>query len=271
MYIHKKYLINNESRDIKEYKTLLKKISRLNLRRSSKFNILAILGALNCVDKKNLSDNTGIYVSSEFASITSVKKVLDNNEKNSMIMPFDFLNINSNNVSFYVSQSLESNGKNMLLTSDELSFERAIELALFDIEIGEINDALIGLVDESLLSITDFSKYAVISDNTGCNDYSGWLYLNQDKENALCKISTVAAFSSLEKFDNLISTFDSNQIYANKNAKKYLDLKSKNKLDITISTTIESIIDFLDKDYKEMIYISMDSRSKGYLFHIIKG
>ncbi len=74
-------------------------------------------------------------------------------------MPFDFLNINSNNVSFYVSQALESKGKNMVLTSHDLSFEKALELALFDLEIDEVKDALIGNVDESLDGINNFNKY----------------------------------------------------------------------------------------------------------------
>ncbi len=109
--------------------------------------------------EKTYSDNMGIYLASEYGSITSVKNVLEQVSQDSIVMPFDFLNINSNNVSFYVSQALESKGKNMVLTSHDLSFEKALELALFDLEIDEVKDALIGNVDESLDGINNFNKY----------------------------------------------------------------------------------------------------------------
>ena len=118
-----------------------------------------MIGALRCLDKNSLSGNTGIYIGSEYSSINSVKKVLEEVSSDSIIMPFDFLNINSNNVSFYVSQALCSNGKNMLLTSENLSFERVLEVALFDLEIDEVDDALVGLVDESLDNIKEYTKY----------------------------------------------------------------------------------------------------------------
>ncbi len=91
MYIHKTYTLNNENQSIKTYKSALKEISKINLRRSSKFNILAVLGALQCMDNKNFSDNMGgIYVASEYGSITSVKTVLEQVSQNSIVMPFDF-------------------------------------------------------------------------------------------------------------------------------------------------------------------------------------
>jgi len=253
MYIHKKYLINNKSTDIKEYKTLLKKISGLNLRRSSKFNVLAILGALNCVDKKELSGNTGIYVCSEFASIVSVKKVLDDNEKNSMIMPFDFLNINSNNVSFYISQALESNGKNMLLTSDELSFEKGLELALFEMEINAVTDIIIGLVDESLSNINNYSRYLSNENKNYDKDYSGWLYLSQEKIDALCKIEFIKSFDSQKKLDEIIKMIDYDVFYEN-----------------CEFSFIESIENFILGENKKMIYIGVDKNDKGLVFFISK-
>ncbi len=182
MYIHKTYTLNNENQSIKTYKSALKEISKINLRRSSKFNILAVLGALQCMDNKNFSDNMGIYVASEYGSITSVKTVLEQVSQNSIVMPFDFLNINSNNVSFYVSQALESKGKNMVLTSHDLSFEKAFELALFDLELNEVDDVLLGNVDESLEEINSFDKYISNIEKYPSKDVSSWIYINKEKK-----------------------------------------------------------------------------------------
>ena len=90
MYIHHTYSINNKNENIKVYKSFLKEISKINLRRSSKFNILAVLGALQCMKEKNYSNNMGIYVASEYGSITSVKTVLGQVSQDSIVMPFDF-------------------------------------------------------------------------------------------------------------------------------------------------------------------------------------
>jgi len=253
MYLHKKYLINNELTDIKQYKLALKEKTKLNLRRSSKFNSLAILGAMNCVENVTLSQNTGIYVCSEYSSILSVKKVLHEMENSSMIMPFDFLNINSNNVSFYVSQALQSNGKNMLLTSGELSFEKGLELALFEMETSEVTDILIGLVDESLISINNYSKYLSNENNKYDKDYSGWLYLNQEKEDALCKIEFIESFDSQNKLDEIIKMIDYDLLYKNCEC-----------------SFIESIEDFISGENRKMIYIGIDKNDKGSVFFISK-
>jgi len=253
MYLHKNHLIINEITDIKEYKRALKEKTKLNLRRSSKFNVLAILGAMNCIKSEELSQNSGIYVCSEYSSILSVKKVLHEMQNSSMIMPFDFLNINSNNVSFYVSQALNAKGKNMLLTSDELSFEKGLELALFELEINEVSDAVIGLVDESLIGIPNYSKYISNEKSRYDKDYSGWLYLNQQKENSLCKIELIGNFDSKDQLNKMIENED-------------YDMLNENSM----ISFVESVSDFISSKNKKMIYIAMDKENKGLVFLVSK-
>ncbi len=199
MYIHKTYKLINDNKETKEYRNQLKQISKINLRRSSKFNILAVIGAINCVKDLELSSNIGIYVSSEYGPISDVKNVLNTvSEDNHIVMPFDFLNINSNNVSFYVSQALGAKGKNMVLTSRYFSFEKALTLASFDLEINEVEDILVGGVDESLESIENYNNYLQHAQNLESKDGSCWFYANNKKENALAKITKIEEFNSIE-------------------------------------------------------------------------
>ncbi len=200
MYIHSTYKFINSNTDVKEYRKELKELSKINLRRSSKFNVLAVLGALKATKDIDLSQNLGIYVASEYGPINDVYKLLQTiNEENNIVMPFDFLNINSNNVSFYVSQALNAKAKNMLLTSQCLSFEKSLQLALFDLEIEEVKDILIGGVDESLEEIKDYEKYINFAKKTESKDGTCWLYLNNNSENALGKITKIEEFYSLEE------------------------------------------------------------------------
>ena len=198
MYIHKTYKLVNDNQKSKDYRTQLKQISKINLRRSSKFNILAVIGAITCTKEMNLSSNTGIYVSTEYGPISDVKNVLKTvSEDNHIVMPFDFLNINSNNVGFYVSQALNAQGKNMVLTSRYLSFEKTLSLALFDLETEEVKDILIGGVDESLEDIENYDNYLQQSENLESKDGSCWFYANNKKENALAKITKVEEFNDV--------------------------------------------------------------------------
>lgn len=198
MYIHKTYKFISENKKSKEYRTQLKQISKINLRRSSKFNILAVIGAINCTKEINLSSNIGIYVSTEYGPISDVQNVLKTvSEDNHIVMPFDFLNINTNNVGFYVSQALNAKGKNMVLTSRYISFEKTLSLAAFDFETKSVNDILIGGVDESLEDIENYDNYLQQSENLESKDGSCWFYANNKKENALAKITEVEEFNDI--------------------------------------------------------------------------
>lgn len=273
MYIHKTYSLNNENQSIKTYKSELKEISKINLRRSSKFNILAILGALRCMKDTDYSNNIGIYVGSEYGSITSVKTVLEQVSQNSIVMPFDFLNINSNNVSFYVSQALDSNGKNMVLTSHDLSFEKSLEFALFDLEIDEISDALLGSVDESVDEINNYNKYISNKQSNPSKDTSSWIYINKEKENSLAKIEEFSSFSNISEVKDILreKTFD--LITLNQYATEEINELKINKELIFSHDNIHgctNILSMLNSNKKSFVYLSMDKSKKGYLIKFTK-
>lgn len=273
MYIHKTYTLNNENQSIKTYKSALKEISKINLRRSSKFNILAILGALRCMNEKSISKNMGIYVASEYGSITSVKTVLEQVSQNSIVMPFDFLNINSNNVSFYVSQALESKGKNMVLTSHDLSFEKAFELALFDLELNEVDDVLLGNVDESLEEIENYNNYISNMEEYPSKDLSSWIYINKNKQDSLAKIELFENFSSVNEAKDLLQNLNFEEIslnqYANNNIKQ-LDINEEYIYSHDNIHGSVNIVSMLNSDKRNFVYLSMDKNNKGYLVNFTK-
>lgn len=206
MYIHATHKLINSNKNIKEYKKELKELSKINLRRSSKFNILAVIGALKVTKDINLSSQLGIYVSSEYGPINDVYNIMNTvSDEEHIVMPFDFLNINSNNVSFYVSQALDAKGKNTLITSRYLSFEKALQLALFDLELNEVDDILIGGVDESLSDIKDFNNYLTFAKEVESKDGSCWFYINKLKENSIAKITNIMELNSYKELNKILS------------------------------------------------------------------
>lgn len=165
------YQLSQENTEIEKYKKMLKDISDINIRRASKFNILAIYGALMCMRDVFFSKRLGIYILTRYGPISDVVRILHKHHTGQKITPFDFLNINGNNAAFYVAKALNASGKNMVLTTKHHSFEEGIQLAQLDISLGIIDDVLIGLVDESVDGILTETSL----------DMSHWVYFSKDE------------------------------------------------------------------------------------------
>jgi len=195
MYIHKTYQLFEPDAPIAEYKQKLSTLCKINLRRANKFNLLAVFGALSCAQTQTLSNNLGIYLATEHGPVESLVNVLEQVTKNDgVVMPFDFLGINTN-ASFYIAQALNASGKHMVLTSHHLSFEKALQLAYFDLTHNEVDDVLVGKVDASLCFIEP--KHRPKGDKNNY-DESCWIYANRNAENAVAKIEKIEEFDSFE-------------------------------------------------------------------------
>ena len=200
MYIHAHFFLKEAPQSTSHYKKALAELSKINMRRANKFNLLSVYGALSCMRDITPSKRLGIYLSSEHGPVESLKNVLTQvSQENGVVMPFDFLGINTN-ASFYVFQALNAQGKHMMLTSHHLSFEKALELAFFDLQTANVEDALIGYVDESLTFIQDYETYTPNEHNTHL-DMSLWLYANTTKENAIAHIESCESFETLESLN----------------------------------------------------------------------
>jgi len=195
MYIHQTYQLTQSNESIATYKQKLATLCKINLRRANKFNLLAVFGALSCAQNQPLSTNLGIYLATEHGPVESLTNVLEQVTKdNGIVMPFDFLGINTN-ASFYIAQALNASGKHMVLTFHHLSFEKALQLAYFDLTHNEVDDVLVGKVDASLCFIDP--KHRPKGDKNNY-DESYWLYANREPENAIAKIKKIEEFASLE-------------------------------------------------------------------------
>lgn len=195
MYIHQTYQLIEPDAPIATYKQKLSTLCKINLRRANKFNLLAVFGALSCVQNQPLSTNLGIYLATEHGPVESLTNVLEQVTKdNGVVMPFDFLGINTN-ASFYIAQALNASGKHMVLTSNHLSFEKALQLAYFDLTHNEVDDVIVGEVDASLCFIDP--KHRPMGDKNN-HDESCWLYANRNAENAIAKIEKIEEFGSFE-------------------------------------------------------------------------
>lgn len=275
MYIQNIFKQVNHSKVAKEYRDELKSMCKLNLRRNSKFNLMSILGALKTLKDVNYQDTLSIYIASEYGCVEDLLKVLEQiNSEDSMLMPFNFLNVNTNNTGFLVAQALSTFGNNINITSEDFSFEKAFELAYFDFNTKKIGEILIGGVDESVEEISNHNSIIHNLENTISKDGSSWLYINDKEENSIAKVKFFNFFINLEELNTYLKEISYDIVGLNQYARKY-----QNELEINKNLVLKhednfygiysasDIIDLLNQKKESSIYISLDSKKRAYLFY----
>lgn len=273
MYIRSIYKQVEEIKDVSFYRKQLKEISKINLRQSSKLNILAVIGALKCAQNVSYDKNLAIYLASEYSCTHNMLSVITQvNTKDDIVMPFDFLNINTNNVGFFISEALGTLGNSLNVASQDLSFEKAFELAYFDLSQGAIMEALVGGADESLEDVINDYKLVHNLYSQKIKDGTSWMLISNSKEGSFAEVKDYLFFANIEKLNQALKAINCDRISLNQYAKKY-----KNDLAINQNLIIEQKDEFFGTgsagyiadllSYSgNLIHISIDERKRAYLF-----
>jgi len=197
MYIHSaSSFIGAENTDANFLKEKLRSYTEENFRRINRFILLTLLGARQCIHHRALDFDTAIYLTTEHGNLGETASVLDEiYTARSLPKPFGFINTMSNTAAFYLARNLGVRGRNIMVSSQHFSFERGLELLQVDFALGATGDALIGGVDEALLSRTALEKQTnrVFRMVNG----SGWLYIKPVKDGACGAISEIRSFSDV--------------------------------------------------------------------------
>jgi hypothetical protein len=199
MYIHAySPFICDPLDDIDSLKADLKNYTDFFFRRVNKFIMLSLLGVHKCIHGKEIDRNTAVYLATENGNLGDTENVLRQMyDENSFPKPFNFINTMSNTASFYVAQSLKSLGRSITVSSKNVSFERGLELAVVDLERGHVKEALVGGVDEAVISRDHFAaKYDPSYNAVKLVEGSSWVYLKAEKTGALGEISVVKTFNA---------------------------------------------------------------------------
>ncbi len=194
MYIHAfSPFICDPLDDIEGLKADLKNYTDFFFRRVNKFIMLSLMGVHRCVHGKQVDRNIAVYLATENGNLGDTENVLRQMyDENSFPKPFNFINTMSNTASFYVAQSLKTLGRSITVSSKNVSFERALELAAVDLERGNVSEALVGGVDEAVISRDHFAaKYDASYNGARLVEGSSWLYLTPEKSGSLGEITGI--------------------------------------------------------------------------------
>jgi hypothetical protein len=184
MYIHSFSAYTGEPNvDLQRLKEEISRFTPVNFRRGSRFILLALVGACQCIHGRSVEPDTGVYLTTEHGNLGETAEVLDEiYTVRSLPKPYGFINTMSGTAAFYLAQTLGTHGRNITISSQHLSFERGLELLKLDFDGGAQRSALIGGVDVASLS----------GENTGQENHrswrmadgSGWFYVKPEREGA---------------------------------------------------------------------------------------
>jgi hypothetical protein len=183
-YIHSaSAFIGEANGDIGLLKEEIRRYTQENFRRGNRFILLSLLGARQCIQQHSLEVNTAVYMTTEHGNLAETAAVLDEiYAGHSLPKPFGFINTMSGTAAFYLAQNLGLRGRSIIVSSQDVCFERGLELLNVDFAMGVERSALIGGVDEAPL----FSEEGGEIEQRGWRsvDGSGWVYVKSEKEGA---------------------------------------------------------------------------------------
>jgi len=257
MYIKSFFKYQEDEKDEKEYKKLLKPIISLDLRKISKFSLLALYGSSKVTKDIEFDKNLSIYVATNSACIDESYKSLHELKNHNSIMPFNFLNINTNNTGFYISKALDLQANSYTISANNFSFEKALELAYNDFINKTQNNFLIGFVESSSCNNALYREKNMF-------DNSSWLYIGNNKNNSIAKLKKVKYFKNIKELNNYLVDLKFNNIVLNNYAKEFLE-----ELQIDKSSSIfEGDIFFIfENNLKNSLYIALNEKKRAYVFY----
>jgi hypothetical protein len=201
MFIHNASAYVTAPADVKTLKEELRRHTDTYFRRISKFVVLALIGACSCAARRPLEQDTAIYLTTENGNLADTESVLSQiYRRHSLPMPFNFINTMANTASFYIAQGLGLCGRNISASSQNLSFERGLELLKTDMDLRFVRHALIGLVDEATAAASHFAASSGV-DSARVNqiDRSCWLYVSAESDGAIGEVTAIRSFKAQDE------------------------------------------------------------------------
>ncbi|MBA4422332.1 MAG: hypothetical protein C0390_04410, partial [Syntrophus sp. (in: bacteria)] len=130
LYIHSaSAYIGEANADIALLKEEIRRYTQENFRRGNRFILLSLLGARQCIQHRSLQADTAVYLTTEHGNLGETAAVLDEiYTAHSLPKPFGFINTMSGTAAFYLAQNLGLRGRNIIVSSQHVCFERGLEL-----------------------------------------------------------------------------------------------------------------------------------------------
>jgi hypothetical protein len=156
----------------------LRAVRREHFRRIDRLIELALVGSGECAAGKTLAPDCGLYISSGIGPIGSNVIVQDAVSRDAKLpMPFNFVNTLGSSAGYYVGKNLGLTGESTFVSRRGAAFAAALTCAVADISAGVVSQALVGAIEECLLSPRRFRELLALPAGAVPAEGSHWLLL----------------------------------------------------------------------------------------------
>jgi hypothetical protein len=161
--------------------TDLRQVCREHFRRVDRFIELALLGSGRCAAGKTLGADCGLYLGSGLGPMTGViatqQQLIRDREAPK---PFNFINTLGNSAGYYVAKNLGLHGQNLFISRRGASLHALLSIAMTDLQMGVLSQALVGVVEEVTLPLTEHRRRQGLTEDKSVAEGSHWLLLEKD-------------------------------------------------------------------------------------------
>lgn len=162
---------------------VLRAVCRKPPRRIDRFVQLALIGSARCVQGVQLRPDCGIYLGSTHGPLASNIRVQQQMLRDRCLpKPFDFVNTLGSIAGFYVADNLQLSGPSLFVSRQTRCLEAVLEIALTDLAVGAVRQALVGVVEEAPSPLADQrQRLRVANAATPLGEGSHWMLLGASR------------------------------------------------------------------------------------------
>lgn len=158
-------------------------LCREHFRRIDRFIQLALLGSGRCAAGHMLRTDCGLYLGSGLGPMGNNISTQEQLIRDRLIpKPFNFINTLGNSAGYYVAKNLELSGQNLFISRRGASFQAVLDAAWVDLESGASSQALVGVVEEVTLPLTEHRLRQALPADAAVAEGSHWLLLEKDAD-----------------------------------------------------------------------------------------
>ena len=149
-------------------------------RRIDRFIQLALLGSAECAQGQALQPGCALYISSGIGPVGNNIVVQETLWKLRKVpMPFNFVNTLGSSAGYYVAKNLGLSGQSLFISRRHGSLAAALACAEADLACGAVTQALVGVVEECTLPLSQHRQRQELAADAQLAEGSEWLLLEQ--------------------------------------------------------------------------------------------
>ncbi|HEX5340287.1 MAG TPA: beta-ketoacyl synthase N-terminal-like domain-containing protein [Gammaproteobacteria bacterium] len=157
---------------------ILKPLCRESFRRIDRFIQLALLGSARCAAAQTLQPDCGIYLGSGLGPIGNNAVIQEHLIHDHEIpKPFNFINTLGSAAGYNVARNLDLHGQNLFVSRRGASLQAVLSMAMADLTLGIVSQALVGVVEEVALPLAHHRRRQTLAADVLLAEGSDWLLL----------------------------------------------------------------------------------------------